>query len=60
MEPTIPWAEIRGIGNRLRHEYDTVDPVRIWRVVHRDLAGYTTFASRQKVSASIPLVKRSI
>ncbi len=37
MEPKVPWAEIRGIGSRLRHEYDTVDPIRIWRVVERDM-----------------------
>ncbi len=23
--PEIPWREIRGLGNRLRHEYDTID-----------------------------------
>ena len=30
LEPTVAWADIRGFGNRLRHEYDAVeaDPVR--------------------------------
>jgi len=35
--PGIPWREIRGLGNRLRHEYDMIDVVRIWRVVEKDL-----------------------
>jgi uncharacterized protein with HEPN domain len=35
--PDIPWADIRGLGNRLRHEYDTIDATRIWRTVVRDL-----------------------
>jgi uncharacterized protein with HEPN domain len=35
--PDIPWREIRGLGNRLRHEYDTVDVVRIWLLLERDL-----------------------
>ena len=35
--PSIPWALIRGVGNRLRHEYDRIDGVRIWMSVERDL-----------------------
>jgi uncharacterized protein with HEPN domain len=37
LRPDIPWREIRGLGNRLRHAYDTVDLARIWPVVERDL-----------------------
>jgi uncharacterized protein with HEPN domain len=37
LRPEIPWADIRGLGNRLRHEYETVDAVRLWRTVERDL-----------------------
>lgn len=33
----IPWAEIAGIGNILRHEYQRVDDRELWRVVIRDL-----------------------
>ena len=36
--PGIPWREIRGLGNRLRHEYDMIDVARIWLVVEKDLA----------------------
>ena len=35
--PGIPWREIRGLGNRLRHEYDMIDVARIWLVVEKDL-----------------------
>ncbi|MEO8715032.1 MAG: HepT-like ribonuclease domain-containing protein [Acetobacteraceae bacterium] len=35
--PDIPWREVRGLGNRLRHDYDTIDTVRIWLLVERDL-----------------------
>jgi uncharacterized protein with HEPN domain len=37
LRPDIPWREIRGLGNRLRHEYDTIDLARIWLMVERDL-----------------------
>jgi uncharacterized protein with HEPN domain len=33
----IPWREIRGLGNRLRHDYATIDVVRIWLLLERDL-----------------------
>ena len=35
--PTIPWHDIRGIGNRLRHSYETIVPARIWFTVSHDL-----------------------
>jgi uncharacterized protein with HEPN domain len=35
--PDIPWREIRGLGNRLRHDYDSIDVVRIWLLIERDL-----------------------
>ena len=31
--PDQPWADIRALGNVLRHEYDGVDPRIIWRVI---------------------------
>jgi uncharacterized protein with HEPN domain len=37
--PGQPWANIRSIGNVLRHEYDGVDPETVWRVIRSgDLA----------------------
>jgi uncharacterized protein with HEPN domain len=35
--PEIPWADIAGIGNILRHGYDSLDHALIWGVVERDL-----------------------
>jgi uncharacterized protein with HEPN domain len=35
--PAIPWREIRGLGNRLRHDYESIDVVRIWLLLERDL-----------------------
>lgn len=36
--PDIPWADIAGIGNVLRHEYERVAPPVIWKVVQDRLA----------------------
>jgi uncharacterized protein with HEPN domain len=35
--PDQPWPAIRAIGNVLRHQYDDVDALRIWQLVHADL-----------------------
>jgi uncharacterized protein with HEPN domain len=35
--PGLPWRNIRGIGNWLRHQYDRVDVETIWRTVVDDL-----------------------
>ena len=35
--PEIPWRNIAGIGNILRHAYPIVDDSLIWEVVLRDL-----------------------
>jgi uncharacterized protein with HEPN domain len=35
--PTIPWDDIKGIGNILRHGYDVVDDRVIWGVLKRHL-----------------------
>ena len=35
--PDVPWPEIAGIGNRLRHEYGRLDEVLVWRVATRFL-----------------------
>jgi uncharacterized protein with HEPN domain len=37
LAPDQPWADIRSLGNVLRHEYDSVDPEVIWDIVERDL-----------------------
>jgi uncharacterized protein with HEPN domain len=35
--PGLPWRDIRGIGNWLRHQYDAVDAEATWRTVVNDL-----------------------
>jgi uncharacterized protein with HEPN domain len=37
LAPGIPWQDIRGIGNRLRHAYELVEPRILWNVVERHL-----------------------
>jgi len=36
-EPSIPWQDVRSIGNRIRHEYHRVEPAIVWSVVVDDL-----------------------
>ncbi len=35
--PDIPWREIAGIGNVMRHDYDEVAPTLVWNVVRHHL-----------------------
>lgn len=35
--PEIPWKEIRGVGNVLRHEYHSISDRVIWNVVQQHL-----------------------
>ena len=35
--PGIPWAEIRGMRNRMIHRYDDVDMDIVWETVTRDI-----------------------
>ena len=34
--PTEPWGQIRGIGNRIRHEYFRVDDAILWEIATVD------------------------
>ncbi len=36
-QPEIPWKDIAGIGNILRHEYFRTDPEIIWATIQEDL-----------------------
>jgi len=36
-QPNIPWAQIMGIGNVLRHEYHRVSDTVVWNVVQDHL-----------------------
>ena len=35
--PGLPWGEIRGIGNWLRHQYDAVELSVVWKTLRDDL-----------------------
>lgn len=35
--PNVPWRDIRGLGNQLRHAYHRIDAHEIWNIVNRDL-----------------------
>jgi uncharacterized protein with HEPN domain len=35
--PGVPWRDIRGSGNWLRHQYDNVDTETIWNTIQDDL-----------------------
>jgi uncharacterized protein with HEPN domain len=35
--PDVPWREIRGIGNWIRHQYDRIELPTLWKTVRADL-----------------------
>jgi uncharacterized protein with HEPN domain len=35
--PGVPWRDIRGIGNWLRHQYDNVTVEIVWNTIQDDL-----------------------
>src|SRR5664279_3579927 len=35
--PDVPWRDIRGIGNWLRHQYDRIDVETVWNTIQDDL-----------------------
>jgi uncharacterized protein with HEPN domain len=35
--PTEPWAQIKGIGNRIRHEYFRLDDAMLWEIITTDI-----------------------
>ena len=43
--PEIPWAQITGIGNVLRHEYHSISDPVIWNVVQKHLPALKTAVS---------------
>ena len=40
--PDLQWDNMRGMGNRLRHEYWMIDAKIVWEVVQHDLDGLDT------------------
>lgn len=47
-EPDIPWREIAGIGNVLRHDYGGVRPDILWGVCVQRLAPLKAAAQRMR------------
>lgn len=35
--PTMPWRAIRGIGNYLKHRYDSIEIDTVWNAISDDL-----------------------
>ncbi|MBV9433575.1 MAG: DUF86 domain-containing protein [Hyphomicrobiales bacterium] len=35
--PNIPWTKVAGIGNVLRHSYETISAPVMWKLVREDL-----------------------
>jgi uncharacterized protein with HEPN domain len=44
--PEIPWRDIRGSGNWLRHQYDRVDAETIWNTIQDGLPPLETAVER--------------
>ncbi|MDQ2946636.1 MAG: DUF86 domain-containing protein [Acidobacteriota bacterium] len=42
--PDQPWQRIRGFGNRLRHDYDSIEEDRLFDLVKTDLPSLYTAA----------------
>lgn len=40
--PTEPWAQIKGIGNRIRHEYFRLDDAILWAIITTDTRALKT------------------
>ena len=40
--PEQPWAQIKAIGNRIRHEYFRIDDAILWEIVTEDLDSLMT------------------
>jgi uncharacterized protein with HEPN domain len=44
--PEVPWPDVRALGNFLRHEYDRIDPARVWLMIEDDLGPLKVAAQR--------------
>lgn len=51
LAPNLPWSDIRGMGNRLRHAYDRISLDLVWNTVSGDLP-------RMKADLSDALARR--
>lgn len=51
--PGIPWRNVRGLGNHLRHGYGGIDTVRIWYTIEDHLPNLKA-ACREALEALKP------
>jgi uncharacterized protein with HEPN domain len=54
----IPWKDIWGLGNVLRHDYEGVAPKLLWKIVHEDFAALEQVC-RAELEASGPDARRT-
>lgn len=40
--PAEPWGQIKGIGNRIRHEYFRIDDAILWEIITTDTPALKT------------------
>lgn len=52
--PTQPWADIRGMGNRLRHAYDRLDLNIVWSTARNRLPALAEDARRALAKLNDP------
>ena len=45
--PEIPWGQVRGLGNWLRHDYDQMDYSVIWDTLTEDLRALRAACQRE-------------
>lgn len=52
--PGVPWRDIRGIGNWLRHQYDRVEAEVVWNTVQDDLPALKAAVEKALASPNAP------
>lgn len=35
--PSVPWRQMRGLGNRIVHDYEGVNLLLVWEIIDADL-----------------------
>ena len=45
LHPDVPWKEMRGLRNRIVHDYDGVKPILVWEIIETDLPILKTMLS---------------
>ena len=56
--PGISWADIRGVGNWLRHGYDEINQDTVWEVVSQQLRPLREASIQAIARSKPPLLKR--